>query len=346
MAFIIATIVFSAWLALACTELALRLFNPLGLRERASWHFLLWEGLQPSSDPELVWEHRPGYARQLVGYDVQINSLGFRSDEINVPKDPGTWRMLAIGDSMTFGMSGAQDDAYPQQLQSLLRTAHPGSSIEVINAGVLGYTTLQEETLVRRREPQLKPDLSVVWWFHNDVQLTGTANPEDQAAELRNLIGIVPHTPARHALHAFYELLPCTMALLRASTVGRQARDQSHFQFDPAANSAGWEANLASLRRMIEFHRQENCPLLVYSFGRYAPIAELCRETDSPYVTTVERAGREHETAYAVASTDPHFNRAGNARVAQSIFEWIELHQPPAAASSTLKPEIAPRPAR
>lgn len=302
----------------------LRVFNPLSVRERASWHFLLWEGLRPSENPEKVWEHVPGYRRKLVGYRVAINSLGFRGEEVSPAKPPGCWRLLALGDSMTFGMSGRQEDTYPVQLQDLLRRDFPDRRIEVINAGVLGYTTLQEEALLREALPALQPDLVVLWWFHNDVILTGAANPAPQADEVRYLIGIKARTWKRKLLHAGYELLPCTLALLRAATVGRGEGDRTHFQFDPSANPEGWAANRASLTRIIDLAKAHSTPLIIYTFGRYDAIAAICRERNIPYVTTVERAGREHEDQFAISEIDPHFNREGHAAVARSVLQAVK----------------------
>ncbi|MCX7016140.1 MAG: GDSL-type esterase/lipase family protein [Candidatus Sumerlaeota bacterium] len=311
-------------LALAVFEGALRIFNPFALKERASWHFLVWEGLRRSDNPEKVWEHVPGYHRKLVGYWVGINSLGLRGEEIERRKPPGEWRLLALGDSMTFGMSGEQNDAFPAQLQDLLRARHPGRKIEAINAGVLAYTTLQEEALLKELLPAVQPDLVALWWVHNDVILTGSANPASQDQQMRDLLGWKPHTLLRRLLHLAYEAIPCTMAAVRAATIGRRQIDQSHFQFDPQANPEGWAANRAALIRIMELCKASQTDLIVYTFGRYEQIETICRERGVDYLTTVERAGREHEERYAISAYDPHFTREGNAAVARTIAEAVE----------------------
>lgn len=314
-------------LALIVTELLLRAFNPLGLKQRASWHFLLWEGLRPSADPECVWEHVPGYQRRLVGYRVKINALGFRGEELAADKPAQTFRLLAVGDSMTFGMSGEQNDCYPAQLRRMLREQTPQRQWEVVNAGVIGYTTLQEEALLRKLLPRLQPDLVVLWWMHNDLNLTGAANPAPQREELIELIGVRPRTAYRHLLHAAYEALPCTMALVRTAVLARHEGDTSYFRFSPEQNPAGWTANRQSLYRIIALCESSRTPLLIYSFGRYAELNEICRTTQTPYATSVEKAGREHLKTYALAVMDQHFNREGNTRVARTILAAIARHK-------------------
>jgi len=310
-------------LALAILEITLRIFNPLGVRQRASWHFLLWEAVIPSKNPEKVWEYRPGYRRKLVGYRVSLNSLGLRGGEISEEKGKKSLRVMILGDSMAFGMSGEQEDCMPAQLQKLLAESMPDTRVEVINGGIIGYTTLQEEALLYEIYPKLRPDLVVLWWVHNDVELTGAANPASQEEELRSLVGYKSRNLYRYLLHWGYEVLPCSVALLRTLTIARREGDQSHFQFDPERNPEGWLKNRESLARINHYLKTEGVPLVLYSFGKYDEIAEICRNLKIPYSYSVEKAGVEHEREYAVHSCDPHFNREGNALVASTLKKSI-----------------------
>ena len=170
----------------------------------------------------------------------------------------------------------------------------------------------------------MKPDVVVLWWFHNDVVLTGAARPETQEWELQNLIGIRPRTFGRRMIHAMYTAFPCITALARSVTIGRNQRDESYFQFMPEMNPDGWDANMASLIRIIDDCRQSETPIIIYTFGHYPEIESICLQEAVPYIVSVEHAGREHEDKYAVASTDPHFNRAGNRLVADTIFKALK----------------------
>jgi len=340
--FILATILFSTFLSLFLLEFALRIFNPLGVKERASWHFLLWAGLRKSANPEKVWETVPNYNQQLVGYGVGLNSLGLRGEEINPEKPTDTFRILAVGDSMTFGMSADQNVSYPAQLHFLLRNrqferfqserrnepllgpSRPENRVEVLNAGVPGYTTLQEEALLHELLPRLRPDLVVVWWFHNDVILSGRLNPASQDEQLRIQIGIRPHTFSRKLLHAGYEIIPCSFALIRAATIGHRGADGVDFKADPDSQPEGFAANLASLKRMIDYCKSNSTAIIIYTYGTYDAIDRLCTEAGVTHVTTVSRPGREHEDEFAISKYDGHFDRAGNYAVAQSILPHAE----------------------
>lgn len=94
-------------------------------------------------------------------YTVVTNGIGLRSPEIELQKPDSTYRILVIGDSWTMGYGVENDEAWPQQLQSIL-TESESLSIEVINAGVSGadpqdYLRILDETIAL-----LNPDLTLV----------------------------------------------------------------------------------------------------------------------------------------------------------------------------------------
>jgi len=65
---------------------------------------------------------------------IRINSLGYRDDEFPLKKT-ARLRILAIGDSFTFGYAGTSDEAYPNVVERELRTQLGENDIEVVNAG-------------------------------------------------------------------------------------------------------------------------------------------------------------------------------------------------------------------
>ncbi|MBK7975147.1 MAG: hypothetical protein IPK07_18320 [Deltaproteobacteria bacterium] len=76
--------------------------------------------------------------------------------------------MLALGDSFTWGWGAAQQDTYPAQLEELLRARTGSPALEVVNAGVSGYGTVQELLWLDRMGPRLAPDVVVLFYYRND----------------------------------------------------------------------------------------------------------------------------------------------------------------------------------
>jgi lysophospholipase L1-like esterase len=100
---------------------------------------------------------------------IRTNSLGLRSADVAQPKPAGIFRILALGDSVTFGWGLRGEDAYPSQLASLLATLRPNQRFEVVNAGVSGYGTWQQARWLEEAGLALQPDVVVVQAHLNDA---------------------------------------------------------------------------------------------------------------------------------------------------------------------------------
>jgi hypothetical protein len=99
---------------------------------------------------------------------ITTNSLGLRAPEL-APKPAGVRRVLALGDSFTFGHAVEAAEAWPAVLQQLLNS-RGGPRYEVINAGVGGYGTGQQLLLYDELEARVEPDLVVLGFaVVNDV---------------------------------------------------------------------------------------------------------------------------------------------------------------------------------
>ena len=120
-------------------------------------------------DPDVGKRMRPGWEGNEFEAPVVINSKGLRSPETPYEKPEGVYRILALGDSWTFGFRMNEPDAYPRQLERILneRAATRGDPrrFEVINAGVIGYSTDQEAAYLRVEGWKYQPDLVLVNYY-------------------------------------------------------------------------------------------------------------------------------------------------------------------------------------
>lgn len=115
--------------------------------------------LTPGQD--LVDREKPA-----LPYHVRINALGFRGNELDEPKPTGALRILAVGDSFTYGDFVDDDETLPAQLEAAL--AERCGAVEVINAGVGGTTLVTHEQMIRRALA-LRPDVVLLTFSENDV---------------------------------------------------------------------------------------------------------------------------------------------------------------------------------
>lgn len=119
------------------------------------------QGSEPkvaAHDPLLGWSLVPGASgrHRTAEFDVavRVNSQGFRADRAYSPEaPPGTLRIVAVGDSFTFGQGVEVEETFAARLEGLL----PGT--EVVNLGVSGYGTDQQLLMLRHRGLAFRPDV-------------------------------------------------------------------------------------------------------------------------------------------------------------------------------------------
>lgn len=146
------------------------LFAFIELSSRMFWQMLdhTWGFIVPQQvgryDPDLGWSLRPGAtaSSKATGQKVEyiINSLGFRGPETTVAKAEGTFRIVTVGDSHTFGFGIPQQGTFSYLLQGYFK------NVEVVNLGVSGFGIDQFLLRLRRDGFPLKPDLVICYVPH------------------------------------------------------------------------------------------------------------------------------------------------------------------------------------
>jgi lysophospholipase L1-like esterase len=157
-------------LLIVCASTAIALLLAEGaLRVADHFHPLV----SPAPEPILYTRTPAGNPamRQSPELPYRIGNLGFRGPDVEIPKPPGRFRILVLGDSLTFGQGVAEERIYPRLLESILHEATDGMDIEVVNLGVPGVGLVEVISLMQEMVPRLEADL-VVWGFCiNDLDL-------------------------------------------------------------------------------------------------------------------------------------------------------------------------------
>jgi lysophospholipase L1-like esterase len=130
-------------------------------------------------DPELLWRNRPGSQKtqpinpeaydRPASWSVAMDVRGYRGGPpILTANHPGVYRILCVGDSITYGFNVDAEDTYPRQLEALLGRRYPGRRFEVINAGVPGWSWIQGRRFLEVEGLALRPDVVVIGHGTND----------------------------------------------------------------------------------------------------------------------------------------------------------------------------------
>ena len=172
------------------------------------------------------------------------NRLGFRGDDIFPDKPADTYRIVAVGGSTTYSVH-VEDyrETYPDLLNDYLHKAG-FESVEVINAGVAGYSSYDNLINISFRVLPLEPDLIILYQGINDIDKRFVYPSErylgdNSGAEAPNISDRV--MPRIWEYSTYLRILG-----IRAGFI------QSHGEFDLHAN------RLAQSNYSVEFKRQIN----------------------------------------------------------------------------------------
>ncbi|MPR32526.1 alginate O-acetyltransferase AlgX-related protein [Salmonirosea aquatica] len=102
-------------------------------------------------------------------YGFKLNAHGFKDVEYNIAKTPGTYRIVGVGDSFTFGVA-----PYPYNYLTLLEdTLHNMSTlppVEIINMGICSTAPPHYLSIITDEALPLKPDMILLSVFvGNDI---------------------------------------------------------------------------------------------------------------------------------------------------------------------------------
>jgi lysophospholipase L1-like esterase len=111
-----------------------------------------------------------GHFIRLQPTIVKINSDGFRDRDFSIKKNTNTFRIIALGDSFTFGWGLNLTDTWPKQLENKLNERIKNKHFEVLNFGVGGYNTIQEVLMFKEKGIKYNPDLLLLDFTMDDFE--------------------------------------------------------------------------------------------------------------------------------------------------------------------------------
>jgi lysophospholipase L1-like esterase len=273
-----------------------------------------------------AWEQR--YA------DIKERNLfGFRSPYEQVVPEPGTIRVVALGDSYTWGDGIARtDDTWPAQLERMLRDTLR-TPVEVINTGHSGWTTANEAELLRRFGWQWRPDLVVVQFTLNDVTESAPGFRDKEDPRLR----ILPQRFRSGAVgtSALLFLVETRLSVMMNPNWG----STNPARFHP--DSLAWQQTAAAMREIADSARARSVPavLLIYPLlvqGVWSPdtypymeqisqVARTGQEVGLDVINLVEVYGAHGGDwkRWWVSAYDPHPNAEANALAVRALMAHI-----------------------
>ncbi len=278
---------------------------------------------------KLRWGYRPAprwdYFDEHGCVRIDTNSLGLRDLEFDVQKAPNEYRVLALGDSMTYGMGVRLDLSWPQVLEARLREelARP---VEVINAGfaTAGSDPSSYHVWVRDNGIHFEPDLVLVGLCLNDIDVR---------------IGMLTYraVPLEPVLGGVSLALDHTVQLVRQYRARQRMTD---FRSRIEEDSPMWRGTREGLLALRDALRPRGVPLVVCVFPMLSqlepelyplrPVHELvtsfCADNDIRTLDLLPAflAYDGDEQDLWAHPSDQHANDVGHAIQARVIHEYLQ----------------------
>src|ERR1043166_3897720 len=286
-------------------------------------------------DPQLYWKLKPNQNcyTKVDHKAVHINSHGTRGPEFQIAKPAGTFRVLSIGDSRTFGWGLSESETYSGRLQQFLQEKLGNSrKVEVINAGVNAWSYPQMSVYFREIAFQYEPDVVILGDANGWTQFSEKNNPEFSKKVMSRvrLKNFVRHFAIYHyfielKLKEFYE------------------RNRVKFiPVDPAQDPFFKEQQQTNANAVFRAAMEQFCafalekqiqPILLYMptldnfSATNAPAdletkRELSRKINIPLVDISPALKADAKSFYLEA--DPvHLNGAGNKIIARELYDCL-----------------------
>jgi lysophospholipase L1-like esterase len=275
----------------------------------------------------------PGNVDMTRRFPYRTNSLGLRDRERSA-RAPGTTRVLVIGDSYTWGYAVAEEEAFPQVAERLLRD-RLHSEIEVINAGVPDYNSRQERALLEQILPIYQPDIVFLAYVVNDAE-PATAMPTP------------PEEAYRHSRSWFLtEVAERLNRRVFRRRVLPSAKDNTASSYLEGfeEGSVKWRDSREAIRQMRDLSKAAGASFRVlimpdftqdfddrYSFGKiHDAVASWGRELDIPTDDLLANfRGEDHQLLWV--PWDGHPNAEAHRRIAEFLAARVLEHAAPGRA--------------
>lgn len=304
------------------------------------YHSFVGHGdLVPDQDGHwMIWFHRP--------YHVQTNSVGLRNTE---EPTPGAYRILALGDSQTFGPYLANDDTWPAWTENALRLHHRDAGrVQVFNAAIAGYTIVDELAYLRQKGVAFNPNLVLIAAFENDLadlsKDGATRRPKGSGKSL--FVTAMRYLGRTSALVSVAGQVK-TRLKFRAAGVDIKRGEGDAPRAAPALDTSALAQRYGDLyRQMVRLLASKGVKLAVVYIPTNAVVTgesqsdmepiirALAAESATPYLdlTPALRARNPTAEMLYLLQRDPvnggwvgngHLSRAGNAVIGQTVAQWL-----------------------
>lgn len=311
----------SVVIVLLLCEALLRRVDPFGI----SYHLAVNDfldretGAVEVAEPPMKYVLRPGYHFEGP-FEARINALRMRGPAAVREKPDDAFRVLFLGDSVTFGLGVDDEECFADLLRQEL-SLDDGRRLEILNAGCPGYTAVDEYLFLERYARGLRPDLVVVFFVPDDLPRDYSDREKvTQDASSKSVLRRFFDSPVLHEVYLKQLLKHAYWVRLQS-----QGRLEAAYGIGSAGHTD--EARRGYLVIVDELHklvRGEGARLVMASFGEEEFLRESCAERDLAYFSCLS-GPEEFPVELRLSAVDAHPNPNGHRLFADRIkAAWLD----------------------
>lgn len=245
-----------------------------------------------------------------------------RDSEPRPKDDLSVSRIIVLGDSTTFGFGVAGENTYSDLLERFLNGKSNANQFEVLNFGVGGYSTQDEELVLEFKGLSWNPDLVIIGYSLNDPE-TDPIQPLDSYFQ----------KPSWWQYSNILRLIAKAKNGADISLVG----DGDYIRYLHAPQQEKWQSVVQAFEKIDSMTRVRNIPVLLAIFPmipekswskyRYKDLHHQVATAATRkgfYVIDLYDAYSVYPAEHLrVSSSDRHPNKLGHQLAANVIYDWL-----------------------
>lgn len=281
---------------------------------------------------QMVENFKGTYSQPEYTISIDTNSFGLR--DVQRPEGDECFKILALGDSFSYGVGVELDETYLSILEKMCNQADAFECVSVIKAGVVGYSTFNEKKYLKKTGLTFNPQMVLVqfWWDDLGVDTLGycvdtgflTTGEKSHLVSFRLLLN-------RH-LRSYAFLRSFATRKLKKSFFAPKSRAE-----DKKELMQKCAVSLKEFRDIETLCRDNSIKCMfvliptkemVYNQGnerkKWQRLCAYLDEQDLKYINCLwplEKAFKNGERPFF--EVDPHLTKSGHSALAQALYPYI-----------------------
>jgi lysophospholipase L1-like esterase len=271
------------------------------------------------SNNTIPWEWIPNCEEFYCGWfvsipptKIKINSDGFRDYEYKIEKPPNNYRIIALGDSFTFGAGVELEDSWPKILEKKLNELNNGIHYEVLNFGIPGYNVYDQVEFFKIKGVKYNPELVIFTFLGNDIENSTALKEKIQYYTKKYKEGNL--------------MIPTNVSV--SGFIVSKANWDYYTELQHQPFEEVWRIVDNPIHELVNISKEKKFKLLLLMFN-YAPeqrerLIHTCSELEIPLIDLQVEVFKKYGEKTFIP-LDLHPSKFGNEKIAEVIKQKLEI---------------------